>query len=101
MSRTEDPDFEKIDAGQAKMFELSKILFEEGKYNESLEILRELEKQDLKEEIWLKVTWARLYCSILLKRDSSKPLEGLKKKIEEIEADELAFHAQQKIQVTR
>jgi hypothetical protein len=47
--KTEDPDFEKIDAEQAKMYELSKILFEEGRYAESSDILRELEKQDLKE----------------------------------------------------
>lgn len=49
MSKEEDPDFEKIDAGQANMFELAKIYYDEGKYTESLDILRELEKQDLKE----------------------------------------------------
>ena len=42
MSKTEDPDFEKIDAEQAKMFELAKIYFDEGKYAECLDILREL-----------------------------------------------------------
>lgn len=37
----------------------------------------------------------------MLKQDASKALESLKKKVEEIEADELAFHAKQKTQVNR
>ena len=32
MSKEEDPNFEKIDDGQAQMFDLAKILFEEGHY---------------------------------------------------------------------
>lgn len=82
MSKAEDPNFEKIDQGQADMFELAKILYEEGQYEASLNILVQLEKQDLKEELWLKSTWARLYCEILLQKSSAlKTLEALKKKV--------------------
>jgi replicative DNA helicase len=91
LSKAEDPDFEKIDAGHASMYELAKVLFEEGKYVESLTILKELERQELKEDIWLKVTWARIYCEILSGNNGIKPLDTLKRKIEELEADDLAF----------
>lgn len=37
----------------------------------------------------------------MLKQDASKALESLKKKVEEIEADELAFHAKQKTQTDK
>ena len=36
MSKGEDPNFEKIDQGQADMYELAKIYFEEGKYDKSV-----------------------------------------------------------------
>ena len=96
LSKGEDPNFEKIDAGQEKVFKLSQILFEEGKYSESWEILVQLEKQDLKEEFWLKTTWARLYNEIILSKDTNKTLESLKKKIEDIESDETAFYIKEK-----
>jgi hypothetical protein len=95
-SKSEDPNFEKIDAEQERIFKLAQLLFEEGDYARSLEILTQLEKQDLKEELWLKSTWARLYNEIILSRDSTKTLEALKKKIEDIEKEELAFFAKQK-----
>jgi thioredoxin-like negative regulator of GroEL len=49
MSESEDPDFEAIDQTHEKAFKLAQILFEEGDYKKSLEILIALEKQDLKE----------------------------------------------------
>lgn len=42
MSKESDPNFELIDAGLIKIFTISKILFEEGKYSECLQILKEL-----------------------------------------------------------
>jgi len=49
MSEAEDPDFEVIDLAHERAFKLAQILFEEGDYKKSLEILIALEKQDLKE----------------------------------------------------
>ena len=100
MSKEEDPNFQKIDDGQGKMFNLAKILFEEGQYETSLSMLKDLEKQDVKEELWLKITWARLYCEILLASSCVKTLQSLKNKIEDIETEELAFNAREKINVS-
>lgn len=61
-----------------------------------MEILIQLEKQDLKEEFWLKATWARLYNEIILSKDTNKTLESLKKKIQDIESDETAFYIKEK-----
>ena len=96
MSEAEDPDFEAIDLGHEKAFKLAQILFEEGDYKKSLEILISLEKQDLKEQLWLKCTWARLYNEIILGQDTLKTLESLKRKIDDIQNEELAFYAKQK-----
>ena len=70
------------------MYELAKIYFEEGQYNRSIELLTQLQIQDLKEELWIKTTWARLYCEIIQGRDGAlKTLDSLKKKIEDIESE--------------
>jgi hypothetical protein len=53
----------------------------------------------LKEEFWLKSTWARLYNEIILSKDSTKTIESLKKKIEDIEKDELSFYSKEKKEV--
>ena len=36
MAKEEDPNFEKIDAELLKIYELSKIIFDEGDYSRSL-----------------------------------------------------------------
>jgi hypothetical protein len=81
-SKDEENDSDEIDVGQENVYKLAKILFDEGKYEQSLQIITLLEKQDLKDNLWLKSTWARLYCEIVLKKEESKKtIELLKKKI--------------------
>ena len=40
MSKEEDPNFEKIDAELTKIYELAKIIFDEGDYRKCLELLK-------------------------------------------------------------
>lgn len=97
MSSEAEPNYEKIDAELLNIFVFSKVLYEEGKYQQSLDLLIELQKQELQEELWLKVTWARIYCEILLQKDALKSLDRLKKKIDELEMEDISYHTKHKL----
>ena len=92
----DSPNYDRIDEAHADIYELAHILFEEGRYQQCEDVLVELEKQDMKEELWLKVTWVRAYCQLLLGKDCLRLLESLKKKIDDITSEELAFYIENK-----
>ena len=50
----------------------------------------------MKEELWLKVAWVRVYCEILLGQDCLRTLESLKKKVDDVAKEELAFYLENK-----
>lgn len=47
----------------------------------------------MKEELWLKTTWAKLYCEILLEKhnEAVKTTDSLRKKIDESQEDVLKY----------
>jgi hypothetical protein len=51
---------------------LAKVLYDEGNFARSYGIINQLEAHLLNDELWLKTTWARLYCEIMLKKGESK-----------------------------
>ena len=87
----DDADTKELDEGQMKVYKLAKIYYDEGKVEKAYDIIKKLEKQGLNAELYIKTTWARLYCEILLDEPSAKKtLEFIKKKIEEAEEEESA-----------
>ena len=87
----DDADTKELDEGQMKVYKLAKIYYDEGKVEKAYDIIKKLEKQGLNAELYIKTTWARLYCEILLDEPSAKKtLEFIKKKIEEAEEEENA-----------
>ena len=45
------------------------------------------------------MTWARIYCEILLQKDALKSLDRLKNKIDELEVEDMAYHTKHKLNV--
>ena len=65
---------------------MAKIYYDEGKYERCYEIIKKLENQDLGDYLYIRTTWAKLYCEIVMKNPKcKKTAERLKKKIDEIE----------------
>ncbi len=82
----DEADSKELDQEQLKVYKLAKIYYDEGNFEKSYDIIKKLEKQGLNDELYIKTTWARLYCEILLRDPvARKTVERLRKKIEEAE----------------
>ena len=62
----EEIDIKIIDERQLNVYKLAKILYDEGNYEEALQIIKKLERQTLNNTLYLQTTWARLYLEIVL-----------------------------------
>ena len=82
---SDEADNKEVDAGQLKVYKLAKLYYDEGNFQRAYDIIIRLEKQGLNDELYIKTTWARLYCEILLNIKAGKTFERLRKKIEETE----------------
>lgn len=80
-----------IDDRQKDVYTLAKIHYDEGNYERAYEIIKKLENQDLGDFLYLRTTWAKLICEIVIQNPKAKrTAERLKKKIEEIDEGEKA-----------
>lgn len=85
-SLNDEADNKEIDEGQLNVYKLAKIYYDEGDFIKAYEIIKKLEKQGLNDDLYIKTTWARLYCEILLKDPTAKKTaDRLRKKIDEAE----------------
>lgn len=70
------------------VYKLAKIYFDEGIFDKSFDLLNQLEKQGLKDHLWIRVPYARLYTEILRGRDDAKrTVDIVRKRFEELEND--------------
>ena len=88
-SQNDEADNKEIDEGQMKIYKLAKIYYDEGNFEKAYDIIKKLESQCLNADLYIKTTWARLYCEILLKSPiAKKTTDHLRKKIIETEETE-------------
>ena len=62
----EEIDIKIIDERQLNVYKLAKILYDEGNYEEALQIIKKLERQTLNNTLYIQTTWAKLYLEIVL-----------------------------------
>lgn len=85
-SQSDEADNKEIDEGQMSIYKLAKIYYDEGNFQRAYDIIKKLESQCLNADLYIKATWARLYCEIMLKDPKAKKTtEFLRKKIVETE----------------